>query len=173
MRHLRALLCVSLAFMLTASLLTGCKNDIKTTVTPFTEMTWESTVDDVIAAEGDNYTTSDSVYKGITYSFPAEYADLNGSLAYMFDNNKELMSIAFSYSSDTAENLQTAYDKLCKQIEEVHGKSSNDTKNPTTYGDVWYRDEGSIVLSAATTNTIHWLQYAYMNPQVSSKGAKN
>ena len=55
---------------------------------PFTELTWNSTIDDMTAAEGENYSTYDSLYGGLCYTYPKEYEGCSGTVKYMFDVEK-------------------------------------------------------------------------------------
>lgn len=165
MKHLLKILSVSLTL---AFILTGCQKPQPKLACPFTDMTWESTVDDVTAAEGDNYTTHDSIYNGTTYSFSRKYLDLDGTVKYMFDNNDKLMSVAWAYGTNNVDDLKKTYDKIHGQIENAYGKSGYAAENPTNFGDVWYLDEGDIVLSAVTTDSQTILQYAYVHPKVSN-----
>lgn len=168
MKHLRTFFSVSLILTLTVSALTGCKSRPQDVNCPLTEMTWENSVEDVIAAEGDDYTTYESVYNGTTYVFPKDYLGMNGTLKYMFDDNDELMCVAWTYSSDTEDDLQDTYSQIHKQLEDTYGESGYDTKQQTNYGDVWHLEGGDIIISAVTTGTQKALQYSYLNPKVSN-----
>lgn len=166
MKHLHKILFVSL---LLTFVLTGCKKQPAGLACPFTNMTWKSSVDDVIASEGKDYTTKDSMYKGKTYSFHKKYLDLNGTVMYMFDDNNKLMNVTWVYAPDKKDNLKNTYDKIHKELKSAHGKSGYNVTNGTTLGDVWYLDEGDIILSAVTTDSVKLLQYSYLNPKVSNK----
>lgn len=137
---------------------------------PFSDLSWKSSVEDVISAEGKEYTTYDSTYNGLTYSFPKTYMDQEGTLKYMFDDNDNLMSIAWSCSIDS-DNLKNIYDKIHEEIVRIHGESGYESASPTNYGDVWYLDGGNVILSAVSTDTQSALQYGYLNPEVSSSNS--
>lgn len=163
MKHLHKILIVTLLLALT---LTGCK---KKSACPFTDITWKNSVDDVIAAEGKNYKTEDSMYKGKTYSFPKKYLGLDGTIMYMFDDNGKLMDVSWVYGPDSNDDLKNTYDRIHKDIKSAHGKSGYNVTNSSTRGDVWYLDEGDIILSAVSTDSVKLLQYTYLNPKVSNK----
>lgn len=173
MKHLRTILTASLLMVLTVSALAGCGKDKQTVTCPFTKMTWENTVDDVLATEGDDYTTYDSVYNGTTYVFSKNYLDLEGTIKYMFDDSDKLMCVAWSYSSDSEEEVKNTYNQIHKQVQDTYGESSYNTELATNSGDVWYLDEGDIILSVVSTDTQNALQYSYLNPEVSNKEAKD
>ena len=49
--------------------LTACGQDKKPSFDcPFTELNWDSTTEDMTAAEGENYSTYDSLYGGLCYT---------------------------------------------------------------------------------------------------------
>ncbi len=173
MKHLRTFFSVSLILTLTVSTLMGCQKQPQTVTCPFTDMTWENSVDDMTASEGDDFTTYDSVYDGTTYVFPKNYLDLEGSIKYMFDGADELMCVAWTYSSETEEDLKNIYSTIHQQIEDTYGESGYNTKQQTNYGDVWHLENGDIVLSLVTTDTQKALQYSYLNPKVSNKETEN
>ena len=80
MKHLRTFFSVSLIIVLAITALTGCKKQPQAVKSPFTEMTWENSVEDVIAEEGDDYTTYESIYNGTTYEFAKNYLDQDGTV---------------------------------------------------------------------------------------------
>lgn len=173
MKHSRTFLTALLLMALTVTALTGCGKNKQTVTFPFTEMTWENTLDDVLATEGNDYTTYDSVYNGTTYVFAKNYLDLEGTIKYMFDDSDKLMCVAWSYSSDSAEDVKSTYDQIHQQVEDTHGESGYDSKLATNSGDVWYLDEGDIILSVVNTDTQKALQYSYLNPEVSNQETKD
>lgn len=174
MKYLRSLLSVIIAFTFVATALTGCSFDKnssskKSLGLPFTKLTWDNSYDDMVALEGKSTATYDSIYKGTTYTYPKKYLGLDGTINYMYDDANKLMCVAWSYSATSADDLKSTYKKIHDQLKNSYGASGYNTSNQTNYGDVWYRDEGDIILSAATTNSIKALQYAYLNPVVSNK----
>ena len=58
-------------------------------------------------------------------------------------------------------------------MEDTYGESGYDSENPTNYGDVWYLENGNILLMVVTTDTQQALQYSYLNPEVSTKETEN
>lgn len=172
MKHLRSLLSVILVSVLFSAALIGCSPSKKSPAFPFTKLTWDNTYDDMVALEGKSTNTSDSIYKGTTYLYPKSYLNLDGTVKYMYDADNKLMCVAWSYAAKSSEDLKSTYNKIRDQLKKTYGDSGYNTDNPGNYGDVWYRDEGNIILSAVTTNSIKSLQYSYLNPAVSSKNDK-
>ena len=62
---------------------------------PFTEITWENTLDEVLALEGEPLDSYPSTYSGTTYTFSKDFHDMSGTIKYMFDDNDRLMSMAW------------------------------------------------------------------------------
>jgi len=173
MKHLRTFFSVSLIIVLAITALTGCKKQPQAVKSPFTEMTWENSVEDVIAEEGDDYTTYESIYNGTTYEFAKNYLDQDGTVKYMFDDNDKLMCVAWAFGTDDEETLKDTYNKIHQDVEDTYGESGYDSENPTNYGDVWYLENGNILLMVVTTDTQQALQYSYLNPEVSTKETEN
>lgn len=163
---IRRLLVVLLLF----TFLTGCQKEVYTC--PFSSFTWESTAKDVVASEGEPERTYESIYGGETYTYTKEYKERTGIVKYMFDDKEQLMSIAWTCSMDSQEELQELYDKIHKEAEDAMGESGYDTKNVTNYGDVWHRPEGSVIISAMTTEENVVLQFAFLNPAISKSDEK-
>lgn len=173
MKHSHAFFSVSLTLLFTASVLVGCGKNQSTDTQPvdscpFSKLDWDSTVDDMTSEEGSDYTTSDSIYGGTAYTYSKSCYDTDGSVKYMFDENNNLMSIAWSCSSDTSKELENLYDQIQNDLTDTYGESGYNLENKTTLGDVWYPEGGDIVLSAVTTDAQMLLQYSYLNPQVSN-----
>lgn len=151
---------------LLSGFLTGCDRSL---TAPFTSLTWEHSYDDMTRLEGSDYKSYDSVYSGTTYSYPKKYLDIDGTIKYMYDAAGTLMCIAWVYSGDTDEDLKGMYDTIHDELVDVHGESGYNADSATNYGDVWYLDDGHIVLSVMTTDTQKALQYSYMNPKASEE----
>lgn len=149
--------------LLFSGLLSGC-GKAEAIHCPFTDLGWETTTEELFEAEGPCDEPYKSTYGGVVYSYPATYMGYEGTIKYMYDENTILMSVAFAYGSEDAEELKTFYDKLVSDIEEEHGKSTYDTNETTNYGNVWELKEGHIILSVMLTNSNKALQIAYVNP---------
>lgn len=150
-------------------LYTGIFSESTVQSVPFSTIIWTNTLDDIIALEGKNYSTYDSVYGGLCYTYPKEYLGRNGTIKYMTDENYALACIAWTYTSDDTEDLYALYDEINKYTINRFGESGYNPQNSTNYGNVWYREEGNIIISTMLTSTNKALQYAYLNPVVSSE----
>lgn len=161
--------------MLLLCCLTACGGEKETEPVldcPFTDMKWSSTADDVLSAEGDDYSTYDSLYGGLCYTYPKEYEGYAGTVKYMFNENDELMSVAWAYSADDASEIETLYETISASIVTEYGESGYDAGGVGNYGGVWYLESGDIILTTMITSENKALQYAYLHPSV-SKGEKN
>lgn len=151
------------AALLLTGLLSGC-GKAEAIHCPFTDLSWETTTEELFEKEGICEEPYKSTYGGVVYSYPASYMGYDGTIKYMYDENAILMDVAFAYGSEDAEELKTFYDKLVSDIEKEHGKSTYDTDGTTNYGKVWELKEGHIILSVMLTNSNKALQIAYVNP---------
>ena len=161
-------LCLTLFF--TAALLCGCGSKKSTALPdcPFSELKWESSVKDMEKVEGTDHETYASVYGGTTYTYDREYQGVPGTVKYMFDQDDKLASIAWAYGSDDAEELYKLYDTIHADVVAAHGESGYNTQKETNYGDVWYREDGNIIISAMITESQKAFQLAYVSPDHST-----
>ncbi len=152
-----------LALILLASILTGC-GEVTPIDCPFTDLGWETTEEELLAAEGEYLSTYDSTYGGLTYTYEGTYMNNPGILKYMYDTEGVLMSVAWAYSAADDESLLNLYNEIHANLEATHGKSGYNTTFIGNYGDVWELPEGDILLSVMATSTNKALQLAYVNP---------
>lgn len=157
---------ICLAVSLLTAVLTGCgsRSAAPAEGCPFSDLTWESSVSDMEKNEGTDHETYDSVYGGITYTYPKEYAGVSGTIKYMYDADEKLASIAWAYGSDDADELRGLYETIHSDLVAAHGDSGYNTEKGTNYGDVWYLEDGNIIISAMITDSQKALQYAYISP---------
>jgi hypothetical protein len=149
--------------LLTLVLLSGC-GEKEAIQCPFTELGWDTTIEELVADQGECEEPYDSTYGGQVYSYPASYMGYDGTIKYMYDEDDVLMSVAFAYGSEDSDELKTFYDALVSSIEEEYGESSYNTDKSTNYGKVWELKEGHIILSVMLTSSNKALQIAYVNP---------
>lgn len=143
-------------------------------VAPFTDLSWSASTEDMIAAEGRDYETYPSVYNGTTYTYPKQYLGKDGTVKYMFDENGALMSAAWAFSSENIGVLQDLYNEINASVNASFGESgynADGTNSVGNYGNVWYLEQGDIVLSTMITSEAKALQYAYLHPSVSNTDA--
>lgn len=152
----------------------GASKKASAPAAPFTDLTWEAAVEDMIAAEGEDYVTYPSVYNGTTYTYSKQYLGKDGTIKYMFDQDGALMSAAWAFSSENVGVLQDLYDEINASVNASFGESSysaDGTNAVGNYGNVWYLEQGDIILSTMITSETKALQYAYLHPAVSNKDA--
>ena len=166
MKHTHKL--ISLLLLLTTLFLGGCSSSKEVTI-PFTEVTWESSLEDVQALEGELQDSYYSSYKGTTYVYEKEYLGLSGSIKYMFDDEEKLMSVAWLYLPESDEDLETVYADLVNQTNQLYGKSGFDSDMNTAKGAVWYLEDGNILIGVMSTGINEAIQYQFFHPEVSSK----
>ena len=140
---------------------------------PFTTLGWDSTINNVISVEGNDFSTYDSVYGGTCYTFPKEYEGRQGTVKYMFDGEDRLMCVAWTYGCDDADELLTLYETIDAYTNSSFGESNYNADHPGNYGNVWYREKGDIILSTMITTETKALQYAFLHPLVSNQEAQS
>lgn len=146
----------------------GCGKSQNATNCPFSELGWDSTTEDMISLEGEGYDTYDSIYKGITYTYPRNYLDFPGMVKYMYDDNEILCNISWSYTGGSAEDISKTYDAVCSDMEKSFGKG-NDDDGVGNRSRIWVTDSGTIMVSSVTTNDTNVMQIAFMRKEVSKQ----
>lgn len=147
----------------------GCTSPSKDVICPFTEITWESSLEDVQALEGELQDSYYSSYNGTTYVYKKEYMGRSGNIKYMFDAEENLKSMAWTYLPESAEDMENVYTELVNQTNKLYGKSGFDSDMNTAKGQVWYLEGGNIIIGVMSTGINEAIQYQYFHPDVSSK----
>ena len=157
---------ILLACCAVLSFSTGCGSSSAKMNCPYTDLSWNASVDDMTASEGANYETYDSIYKGMTYTYPKTYLDKEGIIKYMYDAEGNLCNISWSYAGDTADDVLKVFRAVCDDTEDLHGEGTDDN-GVGNYCMVWKREEGTIMVNAVITNDTRVMQVAYMSADVS------
>lgn len=140
---------------------------------PFSDATWYTKANELTSFDSQNHKTYDSVYGGTTHTYDHTYLEHEGTIKYMYDHNDALMCVAFSCSLDSNEELSELYAKIHDECVSKFGKSGYQASHSTNYGDVWYREEGDVIISTMSTSEGIALQYAYLNPIISKEQMEN
>lgn len=188
MKHSRRLICLLCTLALLVTALSGCQKKVTSADCPFTEITWGSSPEDIQKAEGSSFETTDSEYKGTTYIYTKEYEGLKGRVEYAFDDKEKLLSMAWTYESDDAEDIQAVYEKLHKETVDALGdgdfatdknklntrlQNSQEKLNKSgmtaPLADVWYLKGGNVIMCAVITSDVKAFQYTFLHPDVSKE----
>lgn len=167
MRRTRRITALLLTMFFCFLCVSGCKKETEVITCPFTDVTWGNTLEEIISSSGEPIETRDSIYNGKSYLFSKEYKGHEGTVYYIFDETEKLVSMAWGYSTDSSEELSTLYDELCAEITAEYGES--DYTPQLGDGNVWYMDEGNIVLFNIDTAEYKALQLNYVHPDVAEK----
>ncbi len=160
---------VILLFLIAISIFLCSCGQSKKAECPFTEITWESTLDEVLALEGEPLDSYPSTYSGTTYTFNKVFHDMSGTIKYMFDDNDKLMSMAWLYIPESKDNLENVYQLLCSETNQLYGESGFDSDTGTAKGSVWYLESGNIVIGVMSTGVNEAVQYQFFHPDVSDR----
>lgn len=128
---------------------------------PFTEVPWNNTMEKMLDIEGKNYKTYNSIYDGLTYSYPKKYLGLDGTIKYMYNDTNEIQCMAWAYNADNITDLESIYTNIEFDLISKYGESDYQPDQKSNKGHVWYLDEYNIILSAMTTETQKVIQYSY------------
>lgn len=172
MRSRVFLLEVLVCLLFTAAGLCACgaSGDAQLADCPFSQLNWNSSIREVVAVEGEEHGSYDSVYGGVCYTYPREFEERMGTVKYMFDGDGALASIAWAWGTDSQEELLSLYHTIYDSVSAQCGESGYSAEHQTNYGGVWYRDNGDIILSVMITSETKALQFSFLSPAVSSGG---
>lgn len=174
MKHLHKTFSLLFAMVFALSALTGCSQRKDNVECPFTTITWENTLEDVMELEGEPVNSYDSTYGGMTYVFEGkEYNGMTGSIKYLFDEDDKLMSMAWLYIPEDDDDRDETYEELYKQTEKWYGETGFEADQGTAKGAVWYLEGGNIMIGVMSTGVNEAIQYQYFHPDVSSDGPVN
>lgn len=143
----------------------GQKTELST-VAPFTEAVWESTVEDIITAEGTEYETTVSVYGGDSYIFPKKYLNYDGYVQYMFDGNKALVGVAWFYIGDSKSTASEMYEAIKAETNSLFGKEESLMDSDYYGGNKWSLDDRSVLLVTFSQDDEHAVQISYISSSV-------
>ena len=88
MKHSHKIIASVLLLTIAFLSLVGCSSAQAKVECPFTEITWNSTPEDIQALEGELQDSYYSSFKGTTYVYEKEYLGLPGTIKYMFDDEE-------------------------------------------------------------------------------------
>lgn len=168
------LLFVAVLILLSASLLFYFRKNTENiaaediSVSPFSDAVWQDTPENIIAAKGSNYTTYDSVYGGLCYTYPHDYENRRGTIKYMFNEEDRLVCVAWTYSSAEEQELYDLYHLIEESVAIQIANESDTIDKASNTGHVWYRKDGNIILGLMITSDLKALQYSYLHPDISN-----
>ena len=86
--------------------------------------------------------------------------------------------MSWMYETDDSEDLEDVYGRLHDEAEAMLGESgftynSDKFADLAVPGDVWYREEGNVIIISVDTQEAKLLQYTFMHPDVSEEKPEN
>ena len=161
---------LTVAFCLVLGALFGCSDASgkRETLCPFTPLTFDSTVENMVEIEGEDYETYNSIYNGMTYTYHKKYLDKDGIIKYMYDDRGKLCNISWAYSDEGAGEVISVYRIICDEVETFRGESV-EQDGIGNFTEMWVCDDTTIIVSAVVTDDTKVMQIAYMSPEVSKQ----
>ena len=159
----------ALAAFISVIILAGCSGRGSAIGSPFTELGWEATEEEMKSIEGEPAETYASIYKGTTYTYPRQYLGRDGVIKYMYDDTGRLCNVSWSYTGDSADNVTQVYRAVCDDTEKLFG-SGQDDDGVGNYCRMWLTDSGTVMANAVITKDVTVMQIAYMSKEVSKQG---
>ena len=135
---------------------------------PFSSLSWDATVEDMTDLEGQDYETYDSIYQGITYTYPKEYLGQKGMIKYMYDDKEQLCNISWSYTGSAEDEVMGIYSSVCDQAKDKYGEGNTDD-GIGNYCQMWVETNETIMANAVITDDTKVMQIAYMRASVSKQ----
>ena len=160
---------ITAALVLSAVLLTcACGGEKGGFDCPFSQVEWTVTPEALTSALGEPEEKYASVYGGETYVYAGDYLGEHGSVKYMFSEEGRLASMAWSLTGEP-EEIGRVLKELNDAETGLRGESGFRSDNSAANGNVWYLDEGDIMLTGVTVNGTAALQYAYIAREFSKR----
>ena len=163
MKKFSLYLIVACSLLLLASC--GQKTELST-IAPFTEAVWESTLEDVVAFEGAEYETTVSVYGGNSYIFPKKYLDYDGYVQYMFDDKNALVGAAWFYIGNSKSTANDMYEAIKEETSSLFGKEESLMDSSYYGGNKWKLNDRSVLLVTFSQDDEHAVQISYISSSV-------
>ena len=163
MKLIRKTFCLFLVISMSIVSLLGCSS--KDVTCPFTEITWEDGVEEIMALEGESYEEGTSIYSGDCYKYKKEYKGLDGIIQYMFDEEGNLASMKWTYECDSADEASELYQEIEDELTAEYGEGDFDsTFESQVSGNVWYSDKGNIILMYSIVTDYNAVQFSFVSP---------
>lgn len=137
---------------------------------PFTEATWDSSIEDLISLHGCEPSEEyQSNFGGPCYIFRnISYNGLNGFIRYLYNDKNELAEVFFDVNFSSAEKALQAYNDCYNSYFQKYGKSGYSMDENGVIGNVWYRNSGNVGIMVSNVLNIHLLRITYASPEIST-----
>ena len=155
------LLITLFTFMLT--IFTGCSSNVSSTsIAPFANITWESTLDSICEYEANEYESSLSMSGGYNYIFPKQYLGFDGCVQYNLDDAGKLVGVSWFYIGNDQKTANDIYTAIYKDTTNNLGnQDSLDDSNIYT-GNRWETDDSNVLLISFSQNNEYAVQISYL-----------
>ena len=159
---------ILLACCAVLSFSTGCGSSSAKMNCPYTDLSWNASVDDMTASEGANYETYDSIYQGTTYTYDKSYLEHDGMIKYMYDDAGKLCNVSWAYTGSDEDDVMNVYNSICDEMAAAYGEGTVDD-GVGNYCHMWVLENETIMANAVITDDTKVMQIAFMSADVSKQ----
>lgn len=136
---------------------------------PFAEnVSWDWSAEKVAQEMGECAEPYASIYGGTTYAYPLQYLGRDGTIKFMFSENGKLASVAWTFITGSADELE-AVRKEAEKYETGKNGDSRLTEGSGSSGSVWYTKDKDILLSSVAVSGSYGFQYSYISREFSKR----
>ena len=144
-------------------LFTACgQKDITPTDVPFTEVTWNSTLEQICEAEGADYEESLSMAGGNNYIYANQYLGYDGFVQYNIDDTGNLAGISWFYIGNDFATANEIYEAIEKDTSSLLGKVEPIDSSNIHAGYKWETKDCTVFLIAFAQNEEYAVQISYL-----------
>ena len=149
--------------LLIVCLFSACgQKDITPTAVPFTEITWDNTLDQIYDLEGTVYEKSLSMAGGYNYIFAKKYLNFDGYIQYNIDDNDTLSGISWYYIGNDQNLAKEIYTTIQEHTSSILGRVEPIHSSNIHSGYKWETDDCTIFLISFAQNEEYAVQISYL-----------
>lgn len=162
------LLITLFTFML--ALFTACTpNTSSASIAPFTNATWESSLESICESEGNEYESSLSMSGGYNYIFPKQYLGCDGYVQYNIDDAGTLAGVSWFYIGNDEKTASEIYTAIQKDTTANLGSQESLDSSNIYSGNKWETADSNVLLVSFSQNGEHAVQISYLLKSTDTK----
>ena len=143
-------------------LFTACGQKGDTSIAPFTEVKWGSTLDQICEFEGSEYEESLSMSGGYNYIYPKQYLGFDGYVKYNIDDNGSLSNVSWYYIGNDELETVKMYSAIREDTTKYLGKETPLDNSNIYSGIQWENENSKVMLISFAQNDEFAVQVSYL-----------